>query len=154
MGWGDDLSDRWGQLQQKIQDDKDQREQQYQSSLQPGDETAPADTFGNTVQNTLGLPDSWRQTIAQQKHQAVQPQSVEAGSGALVEMGAAPEAEAGELAVQGAEKLTPELKAWAQKMMGNPNAPVQVNGPINMNSFQKLRDALGHVGPVIMKGGG
>lgn len=149
----DAVYDRWGQMKQQIQDEKDKREAQYQASLQPGDETTPADTFGNKIQNTLGLPDNWRQTIADQKHQAVQPQAIEAGSNAIVDMGAGPEAEGAELAAQGAEKLAPQLKQWAQKMMSNPRAPIEVNGAVNMNSFQKLRDALGHVGPVIMKGG-
>lgn len=148
----DDIYNRWGQMKQNLQEDEDKRQQGYQSSLQPGDETTPADTFGNTIQNTFGLPDSWRQTVANQKYKESQPQPVEARS-AVLEASAGPEAEAGELAAQGAEKLAPQLKSWAQKMMGNPNAPIEVAGPVDMNSFQKLRDALGHVGPVIMKGG-
>ena len=147
-----DIYGKLGQLKQRVQDEQDQRNAAAQATIQPGDTSTPADSFRNQMIGGLGLPQDWQTTVAQQKMQAAQPQPIEAKMTTPVELGAAPEAEAGELAAQGAEKLAPQLKSWAQQMMGNPNAAIEVSGPINMNSFQKLRDALGHVGPVIMKG--
>lgn len=51
-----------------------------------------------------------------------------------------------------AEAVSPELMQWARMMKQTPRAPIEVSGPINMQSFQKLRDMLGHTGPIIMKG--
>lgn len=146
-----DLSDRWQRLQTNLQKDQDDRENQYQASLQPGDESAPADTWANKIKSAVGAPDSWQQTIADQKHNAVQPKPIEAGMPAYANPAAAEE-EVGNLAVQGAQKLAPELEGLANQIRGNPNMPLQVSGAMDMGRFQKLRDMLGHVGPIIMKG--
>lgn len=143
-----DLSDRWQRLQDNLQKDEDDRDAQYQGSLQPGDTSTPADTWGNKIKSAVGAPDSWQQTIADQKYNAVQPKPVEAGMPAYANPAAAEEGIA-----QGASKLTPELEALANQIKGNPNMPLQVSGAMDMGRFQKLRDMLGHVGPIIMKGG-
>jgi hypothetical protein len=143
------LYDSWQQLNQNLQKDQDDRDIKYQQSLQPGDETKPADTWQNNIQNTIGLPDSWQQTVAQQKYNAVQPKPVEAVVSPSI---SGPEQEGANLAAQGAQKLAPELEALANQVRGNPNMPLQVSGAMDMGRFQKLRDLLGHTGPVIVKG--
>lgn len=140
--------DWFQQLKDARDKDQAERQAQYQGLLQPGDETKPADTFGNTVQNTLGLPESWRQTVAQEKQRAVQPQPLESKVSPLV---AGPEEEGAQLAAQSVEGLGPKLNAIIQNIRSNPNAPLEVSGPINMSRFQKLRDALGHTGRIVVK---
>lgn len=127
--------------------EKDKAERVARANVQPGDEVAPADTLRNKAIDFVGLPQDWRTTIAQEKLRAVQPEPIAAkGPAALA---APPEVEA----VGAAAELTPALRALAAQMKSNPKMPLQVTNSFNMSNFQKLRDILGHVGPVIIKGG-
>jgi len=139
MSWFD-------QLQDDLDKDKQQREAGVQASLQPGDTTTPAPTLRNTAIGAFGLPSQWQNTIADEKRLAAQPQPV-ASRGAAA-LAAPPELEA----IGAAEGLAPGLEALAARIQSNPNMPLEVAGPMNMERFQKLRDILGHVGPIIMKG--
>ena len=140
MGWFD-------KLKEDVNADQQQSEAGVQASLQPGDTSTPADTFRNKAISTLGMPNEWQTTVADQKRQDAQPKPVTA-NGALATLAAPPELEA----VGAAEGLAPGLKALAQQIQANPNMPLEVMGGMNLQKFQKLRDALGHVGPIIMKG--
>lgn len=144
------LYDSWQNLKQQLEDEKTKRDASTEASITPEERSQPADTFRNQMIGGLGLPNNWQNTVADEKRLAAQPQPVEARS-PILEMSAGPEVEGAELAMQGAQKLAPELQQWAQMISKNPNAPIEVAGPIN-SRFQKLRDALGHVGPIVFKG--
>lgn len=56
------------------------------------------------------------------------------------------------LAEAAARKVFPEFSQHVAQMVRNPKAPVTFDGPVPAK-FQRLRDFLGHTGPIIMKGG-
>lgn len=145
---------RWGQMKQQLADQEAQRNAKTEASITPEDQTTYADNFRNKAINTLGMPENWQNTVADEKRYEAAPKPVEALNNPVLQMAVGgPQVRAGKMAVQGAEALAPGLKAIAQRMMSNPKGAIEVAGPMNMSSFQKLRDALGHVGPIIMKGG-
>lgn len=151
------LADQWKEMKEKLEADKAEREAAVEATISPEDKVTAADNFRNSIIGTLGMPEDWKNTVADEKRLAGRPQPIEANGGFLSTAMSGPGQGAKVLKMgpalleSAAMKAYPEFAQYAAQMARNAKAPVVFKGPVP-SSFQKLRDFLGHTGPVILKG--
>lgn len=93
----------------------------------------------NALIDAIGLPEGWKQTVADEKRwKADFAENAAMGMGSVEKVGVG--------AIEAAsKKLTPELAQKLKALYDNPQEGVKIKGAVN-NSLQVLLDKLGNVG--------